>query len=117
MTTAALGPQALGAVVGALMVVGFFGLGALTMSVVARVAPGLSLLVALLTYTLQVLMLGVVFWALTGSGATDGRLDPRWLGGTVVVATLAWTAVLVVREVMGRHLVYDVPASHGTHGR
>jgi ATP synthase protein I len=117
MTTAALGPQALGALVGLLMVAGFFGMGALTMSVVARLAPGASLLVALLTYTLQVLLLGVVFVALTGSGATEERLDPRWLGGTVVAATLTWTVVLVVGEIRGRHPVYDPPLSHGTSRR
>jgi ATP synthase protein I len=113
MTTAALGPQALGALVGVVMVVGFFGFGTLTMSLVSRVAPAASLLVALLTYTLQVLLLGLVFVGLTSSGATDGALDPRWLGGTVVAATLAWTVWLVVREVRTRRPVYDVAVPDG----
>jgi ATP synthase protein I len=113
MTTAALGPQALGALSGVVMVVAFFGFGSLTMSVVAKVAPKASLLLALLTYTLQVLVLGLVFMALTDSGATETTLDPRWLGGTVVAATLAWTTWLVVREVRTRRPVYDVPLPDG----
>ncbi len=113
MTTAALGPQALGALSGLVMVAGFFGFGTLTVSLVSRVAPAASLLVALLTYTLQVLLLGLVFVALTSSGTTQEALDPRWLGGTVVAATLAWTVWLVLREVRTRRPIYDVPLPDG----
>jgi ATP synthase protein I len=109
MTTAALGPQALGAIVGLVVVAGFFAFGTLTMSLVSRVAPTASLLVALLTYVLQVLVLGLLFVGLTRSGATEQALDPRWLGGAVIGSTLAWTVWLVVREVRTRRPIYDLP--------
>ena len=54
-------PAALGAAVGSGMVLVFFGFGALTVNAVASVSPAASLLVALLTYTLEVVAVGVVF--------------------------------------------------------
>jgi ATP synthase protein I len=106
-------PGAWGALVGALLVAVVCVGGSLLVNAVAGLMPSASLLVALLTYTLQVLLLGLVFVGLTSSGATDGALDPRWLGGTVVAATLAWTVWLVVREVRTRRPVYDVAVPDG----
>lgn len=115
------GPQVLAGLVGALMVALFFGFGSATMAVVARVVPAASLLVALLTYVLQVVLLGLVFAALHRSGATEGDLDPRWLGVVVVVGTFGWLAALLVGFVRDRRPVYDLPApdaaSHPEVGR
>lgn len=88
--------QVLGVVVGVALVVGFFVLGSTAVGVVATHAPRLSMLVALMTYVLQVLGLALVLVLLSRSGALDGTLDRRWIGGTVVVGTLGWVTALVL---------------------
>lgn len=104
-------PAALGAAVGMLMVLVFFGLGAVVLDTVAGLAPSLSLLVALLTYTLQVVLVGLVFVGLSHSGLLGSELDADWLGGTVIAATLTWLAAQVVTTVRTRRPVYDLPPS------
>ncbi len=92
-------PQALGALLGAALVTGFYLFGSLTVSLVAAYAPRASLLVALLTYTLQVGALALVLARVQGSGALQARVDVQWVGGAVVVATVAWLVLLVVMAV------------------
>jgi ATP synthase protein I len=95
-------PQALGAVLGAGMTTGFYLLGTVTVSLVAAYAPRASLLVALLTYVLQVAALALVLAKVQaaqerpGSGTT---VDVAWVGGTVVVATVVWLVLLALRSV------------------
>ena len=98
---------ALGAVVGFLLVLGFFGLGASVVNAVASVSPTASLLVALLTYTLEVVALGAVFVALRRSGALAETVDPGWVGGVVIVATLVWLLAQTITEVRSRQPIYD----------
>jgi ATP synthase protein I len=81
--------------IGALVVAGFFALGSVATGVAAAYAPRLSLFVAMLTYTLQVVLLGVVLVALAESDPSANSVDVAWLGCTVIAATLCWTAVLV----------------------
>ncbi len=88
-------PAAWGVVVGALMLVGFNLFGLVAVHVVATLAPSLSLLVALLTYTMQVVLLAVLYLALQRSGALEDSVDPQWLGTTVIIGTLIWTGLLV----------------------
>jgi ATP synthase protein I len=95
------GPQVNGALVGAAMVAGFFLVGTLSTSLAAAYAPGLALFVALLTYTLQVVVLGLVLVALTRSGATASSIDVGWLAGVVIAGTLAWMATLVAHALTG----------------
>lgn len=106
-------PAAAGAGVGLLMVLVFFGLGAVVLDTVAGVAPNLSLLVALLTYTLQVVLVGLVFVGLSRSGLLGSELDADWLGGTVIAGTLSWLAAQVVTTLRTRRPVYDLPSSCG----
>jgi ATP synthase protein I len=103
-------PAAAGAAVGLVMVLAFFGLGAVVLDVVAGVAPALSLLVALLTYTLQVVLVGLVFVGLSRSGLLGSQLDADWVGGTVIAGTLTWLAAQVVTTVRTRRPVYDLPS-------
>lgn len=104
-------PAAAGAAVGMVMVLVFFGLGAVVLDVVAGIAPALSMLVALLTYTLQVVLVGLVFVGLTRSGLVDSRLDAQWLGGAVIATTMSWLAAQVVTTVRTRQPVYDLPST------
>ena len=80
-------PAAYGAAVGALIVVGVFGFGSFVVNTVATLMPTAALLVALLTYTLQVVAMGLVFVALSGSGLLGDELDREWLAGTVIAGT------------------------------
>ena len=107
-------PAALGVAIGAAMVCVFFAAGAFVLDVVATLAPGASLLVALLTYTLQVVLVGLVFVALTRSGLLEGDIDPRWLGGTVIAGTLAWLAAQVVASTRTRIPVYELGVPKGS---
>jgi ATP synthase protein I len=113
-------PGTRGALIGAGLVLGTFGFGAMTVNAVAGVMPTASLLVALLTYTLQIAVLGLVFWGLTSSGATQDSIDATWLGGTAVSATLAWLIGQITGAVHARQPLYDLdvsgPASGGEPG-
>jgi ATP synthase protein I len=99
---------ALGAVIGTVMVCVFFATGAYVLDVVAALAPAASLLVALLTYTLKVVLIGLVFVALNRSGLLEDSVDARWLGGTVIAGTLTWLAAQVVASTRVRIPVYEL---------
>jgi hypothetical protein len=103
-------PGAVGALVGAGLVTAVFTFGAVVLGVVTRVSPAASLLVALLTYTLQVVAVGLVYVGLSSGGALDGPVDARWLSAAVIACTLAWTAAHVVATTRSRQLVYDLPS-------
>lgn len=102
-------PAAYGALAGTLLVVAVFFLGAGFVHVAAGLVPAASLLVALLTYTLQVLVLALVFAALSRSGLLDGTLDRRWLAGAVITGTVAWMVAQIVLTARLRLPVYDLP--------
>ena len=53
-----------------------FGFGSFVVNTVAALMPTAALLVALLTYTLQVVAMGLVFVALSGSGAARRHARP-----------------------------------------
>lgn len=103
-------PGVVGVATGTAMVCAVFSLGAVVLGVVAWVAPAASLLVALLTYTLQVVLVGVVYVVLSREGALDGPVDPEWLSAAVIACTLAWTITQVVVSTRTRQPVYDGPA-------
>jgi ATP synthase protein I len=100
------GPAASGAALGAAMVCLFFGFGTLAVGLVASVVPAASLLVALLTYSLQVLLMGAVLVGLTRSGALDRTVDAGWLAGTLIGGTLLWSAAQIVAHNRSREPLY-----------
>lgn len=100
---------AYGALVGTVLVVAVFGFGTFTVNAVAALLPAASLLVALLTYTLQVVAMALAFVALSGSGLLDETIDRAWLGGTVIAGTLGWMVVQVVLSTSRRIPIYDLP--------
>ena len=102
-------PQVLGAVLGAGLMTGFYLFGTVTVGLVAAYAPRASLLVALLTYVLQVGALALVLAALQGSQGSRSvaEVDTRWTGAAVVAATVLWLVLLVVRAVRSVPAVSD----------
>jgi hypothetical protein len=94
-------PAVWGVLLGLALLLGFYVVGLVPMQLGAAVAPAASLLLALLTYTFQVVLLALAFVVLQRSGLLDapaGRdpeVDRGWFGGVVVVGTLVWTTALV----------------------
>ncbi|TIC88772.1 hypothetical protein E8D34_03665 [Nocardioides sp. GY 10113] len=91
-----------GALVGTLVAVAVFGLGAAAVQLVARVMPAASLLFAMVTYTFQVVVMALFFVALNRSGLLEGTLDRGWLGGAIIVGVLVWTSVHLVAAANAR---------------
>jgi ATP synthase protein I len=102
-------PAAYGAAIGALIVLGVFGFGSFVVNTVAALMPTAALLVALLTYTLQVVAMGLVFVALSGSGLLGDTLDREWLAATVIAGTLVWVVCQIVLTMRARIAIYDLP--------
>lgn len=86
---------AAGAAVGGVIAVGIFAFGSFTVDLVARLVPSAALLFAMLTYTLQVVLMALAFVALNLSGMIDDELDRNWLGGAIIAVTIVWLAVQV----------------------
>ena len=103
-------PAVRGVAVGVALLVGFYVFGLVSMQVTASLAPATSLLMALLTYTLQVVLLGLAFVVLQRSGVLDEQVDRRWLSGAVVVGTLLWTTTLLRSATRERIPHYHTPA-------
>jgi len=99
-----------GALVGMALCVTVFGFGAFVVDAVAGLMPSAALLMALLTYTLQVAIMALAFLALTRSGALDDTIDRRWLGGTVIACTMAWLAAQTWFATRLRIPAFDLPA-------
>ena len=111
VVTAALvagSPGAAGAAIGAAMVCVVFAFGAVVLGVVAMVAPAAFMLVAFLTYTLQVVLVGVGYLALRSGNALEGPVDARWLSGAVIACTLAWTIAQIAGFTRARVPVYEL---------
>jgi len=102
---------AYGALVGTVLVLAVLGFGSSVVNTVTGLMPAASLMVALLTYTLQVVLMGLVFAALSGSGLLDDTLDREWLAGVVIAGTFVWLSAQVVLTTRMRIPVYDLPAT------
>lgn len=99
LTTGSTGALSVAVATATVLVV--YGLGSMTLAAVTALAPRLALLVALLTYTLQVALLALAYWKLSGSGLLDTSLDRAWLGLSLIVLTLVWNAGQVVLTARG----------------
>jgi ATP synthase protein I len=106
-----------GALVGGLLTLGVFALGTGTVGLVARVVPSASLLVALLTYTLQLLVLAVAVTVLDRSGLAGDELSRGWFAAGVIAVTVTWLVGQVLAARRQRIPVYDgVLPGDGTGG-
>lgn len=102
---------AYGGLVGSALVVSIFGFGSLVVYLVAGLMPTASLMVAMLTYTLQVVLMGLVFAAVSGSGLLDETLSRSWLAGAVIAGTAIWLVCQVILTVRRRIPIYDLTPS------
>ena len=102
-------PAAYGALAGTALCVAVFAFGAFVVNVVAGLMPAAALLIALLTYTMQVAVMALAFFALTRSGVLDQTLDRAWLAAAVISATLSWLIAQIWLSTRARILAYDLP--------
>ncbi|WP_244929351.1 hypothetical protein [Nocardioides sp. W7] len=105
---------AYGALAGTVLVLAVLGFGSSVVNTVAGLMPAASLMVAMLTYTLQVVLMALVFAALSRSGLLDDTLDREWLAGVVIGGTFVWLTAQVVLTTRVRIPVYDLPAEDST---
>lgn len=84
------------AALGGALVIAFFGFGAVNVGIAARIVPTTALLVAMLTYTFQIVLVALVFAGLRGSNAFDSTLTEGWLAAGLILGTLSWMTAQVV---------------------
>lgn len=95
--------------VSTLLVVVVIGFGVFVLNTVASIMPSATVLVALVTYAVQLVVLAAVVLGFARNEMMDGAFDRRWFGGGVAVATLAWMVAQIVAAVRARIPVYDLP--------
>jgi ATP synthase protein I len=103
-----------GAVLGAALVVVFFGLGLVVLGRCAGVDPAVVLLIALALYAAKVVLIGGAFVLLDSTGALRGFADDLALGLTVIACTTAWTVGEMVGAARARQPVYDLESGAGS---
>jgi ATP synthase protein I len=69
--------------------------GSAVVDLVAGIAPSASLLVALLTYALQLLAMGVFFVAVQRSAGLRDLVDRTWVGAGVLAVAMVWTVAQI----------------------
>ncbi|WP_148614801.1 hypothetical protein [Nocardioides rubriscoriae] len=98
-----------GALTGAGVTLLVLATGFAAVDLVAGLMPTASLVVALLTYTLQVVLLAALLVVLRGADGLEQTLAPGWFAGGVITVALAWTVCLVWHAMRARIPLYDLP--------
>jgi hypothetical protein len=97
-----------GAAGGGGLTLAVFAIGIAVVTVVARLMPAASLLVALMTYALQLLVLALCVAALERAGVTDQDLSRGWFAAAVIAVALLWVVGQLVVATRQRIPVYDL---------
>lgn len=98
------------ALVGGVLVAVVLALGAMTVDVVAGMRPQASLIVALLTYVLQMGAVLLLVVAVAGSAELGDVVERGWFAAGVIGAAAAWTAAQIRLALTSRIPLYDLPA-------
>lgn len=92
-------------------------LGSWAVHVVSVAMPSASLLVALMTYGLQIVLL-TAFMALVSDAPEWGEsILPGWFGASVILIVLVWVVLQVVFSVRARVPTYVLPSRDKEAGR
>lgn len=106
-------PAVTGAIVGGGLTLAVFLLGIAVVDAAAKALPAASLMVALLTYAVQLLVLAAVAAALEGSGLAGDELSRGWFAAGVIAVTLLWMVGQVVAAARQRIPAFaEAPAGH-----
>lgn len=99
-----------GAASGGVLTLAVFALGVAVVTVVARVMPSASLLVALMTYALQLLVLALCIAAIERAGVGGEDLSRGWFAAAVIAVTLSWVTGQLVTATRQRIPAWDLPS-------
>jgi ATP synthase protein I len=99
-----------GAAAGVGITVVTFGWGTGVVSAVSRVMPSASLLIALLTFALQLMVMGVATKVVVDASDGGAYFSHAWLAAGVVLGALAFIVAQVWCTVRQRTLAYELPA-------
>lgn len=97
-----------GAASGGVLTLVVFALGIAVVGAVARVMPSASLLVALMTYALQLLVLALCITAIDRAGVGSETLSRGWFAAGVIAVTLLWMVGQLLAATRQRIPVYDL---------
>lgn len=100
---------ALSAAIGVGLVVSVVSFGVFVVNTVASIMPSATVLVALVTYALQLVVMAAVVLGLSRNGMLEETLDRRWLGGGVALGALVWMVAQIIGAMRARIPVYDLP--------
>ena len=96
-----------GAARGGVLTLVVFALGIAVVGAVARLMPAASLLVALMTYALQLLVLALCITAIDRAGVGTESLARGWFAAGVIAVTLLWMVGQLVAATRQRIPVYE----------
>jgi ATP synthase protein I len=102
-----------GAIVGGVIVCVFFASSPLALGPVTKVSPQSSVLVAMVFFLTKVVALVALFVVVLGPDGIGDHVDDAALGMTVIVTTLAWTALQIRAARHTRQPLYDLSNSEG----
>ena len=103
------GPSAArGAAVGGGIALAVFGLGTAVVHAIAGLMPAASLMVALLTYTLQVVLMAVLVIGLDRSETLGETLARSWFAAAILATTCAWLTTQIWQATHLRLPAYDL---------
>lgn len=100
-------PAVVGAAAGGVLTLVVFASGIVVVGLVARLMPGASLLVALMTYALQLLVLALCITAIDQAGVGAETLSRGWFASGVIAVTMLWMLGQLVAATRQRIPVYD----------
>ena len=93
----------IGALVGVVVVIVFFGISVLVVGRAARVSPEAMMVAALVTYVVKIVALAIILSSLNGTTA----FSTRALGFTAIGCILLWSAAQVVAAMRVRMLYVE----------
>lgn len=101
-------PGLYGAMMGLVLVLTFLGFGHVTLQTVSVVNPHFQLVIALLTYGLQVVALLAVFAAFQDNPAWTEAISAAAAGVTIMVCAVVWSAGRVIAAGRERRPLFDI---------
>lgn len=102
------GKGAVGALLGALIVAGFFASSPAMLGPITKVSPHLSLLVALTFFFTKVIALVALMIVILDRNGIARHLNKSVLGATIIAMTLVWTFSMVRASTKSRQPYFDV---------
>ena len=98
-----------GALIGGVIVLGFFGATPTVLGPVAKATPALSLMFAMIFFLTKVVALFALFVVLRRSAGESGPIDAESVSVTVIATTMVWLGARVLDATRERTPIYDLP--------